>query len=295
MILSQGKCGLSKCVTVYLVAMATADLLFVITDVILSSSVRMYFRYSFVEITPVCALTLIFSFAANDVSVWFTAAFTYDRFVAICCQSMKTKYCTAKMAAVILATISVLSISRCIPWWFTVEPFYIIDNVPWHCSSKSSFHDSGAWRAFESLQIIVTPCVPCFLILLLNVLTVRYILLASRFRRRLRCGSRENHNDPEMKNRMKSITLLFSISGSFLLLWTPGVMFYIYRQIVKKYVIYDINADYITVSTTRMLQTLSCCTNTCIYAVTQRKFREELKNAAKYPFSLIGKFNKLFN
>ncbi|XP_067884286.1 probable G-protein coupled receptor 139 [Heterodontus francisci] len=293
-ILSRGRCGLSKCITVYLVGMAVSDLLVVITDPILGVIVQIYFRYSFLRITPVCSFIIFLISAATDVSVWLTVTFTFDRFVAICCEKLKTKYCSEKTAAVVVGTVSVLGLLESLPWYFTLKQRYIIDNVPMGCDYKLSFYTSPIWGAFELFDLILTPCVPLFLILLLNVLTVRRILFSSKVRRgfRRQCNA-ENHKDPEMENRRKSIILLFSISGSFILLWLTRVVFNIYRRIVDIQS-YSSTSDpvFITEKTSKMLQILSSCTNTCIYIVTQTKFRQELKKAVKYPLNLIVKLVK---
>ncbi|XP_067835139.1 probable G-protein coupled receptor 139 [Heptranchias perlo] len=294
-ILSRGKCGLSKCITRYLVGMAAADLLVVISDPILRGICAIYFPGSFLDVTPVCSLVNFLVFATTEFSVWLTVAFPFDRFVAICCEKLKTKYCTEKTAVVVLGTVSVLSCLESLPWYFLYEPAFVIDNVHWFCVYKPSFNTSPVWAAFEFFHRILTPCVPFFLILLLNVLTVRRILVSSRVRRGLRGRSNgENHKDPEMENRKKSIILLFSISGSFILLWVTHVVFYIYQRITSSYS-YSSPTDprYITERTAGILQLLSSCTNTCIYILTQTKFREELKNAVKYPLILIVKFVKL--
>ncbi|XP_067836946.1 probable G-protein coupled receptor 139, partial [Heptranchias perlo] len=290
-ILSRGKCGLSKCISHYLVGMAVADLLVVITDPILSQITSIYFTMSFLDITPVCSFIIVLSFVTTNVSVWFTVAFTFDRFVAICCEKLKTKYCTERTAAVVLGTVSVLGCLVNVPWYFTNEPLYIIDNAPWFCVSKLSFRTSPAWAAFDMFHLILTPCVPFCLILLFNVLTVRCILVSSRVRRGLRGRSNvENRSDPEMENRKKSIILLFSISGSFILLWLTYVVFFIYVRIadIRSYYSFT-DPGYISEQISKMLRLLSSCTNTCIYVLTQTKFREELKNAVKYPLNLIIK------
>ncbi|XP_067851619.1 probable G-protein coupled receptor 139, partial [Heptranchias perlo] len=290
-ILSRGKCGLSKCIRVYLVGMAVADLMVVIVDVILVRIKVIYLPLSFLDITPVCSFIKFLSYAATVVSVWLTVAFTFDRFVAICFEKLKTKYCTERTAAVVLGTVSVLGCFESLPWYFTYKPRYVIYNVPWRCVTKASFFASPKWAAFDMFHLILTPCVPFCLILLLNILTVRRILVSSRVRRGLRGRSNgENHKDPEMENRKKSIILLFSISGSFILLWMTHVAFYIYGRItdIQYYYSYS-DPRYITEQTSVMLQLLSSCTNTCIYVLTQTKFREELKNAMKYPFNLIVK------
>ncbi|XP_067878426.1 probable G-protein coupled receptor 139 [Heterodontus francisci] len=290
-ILSRGKCGLSKCITIYLVGMAVSDLLVVITDPILSWIVAIYFPYSFLRITPVCSLIQVLLSASTDVSVWLTVTFTFDRFVAICCEKLKAKYCSEKTAAVVVGTVSVLGCLESLPWYFTKEQRYIIDNVPMGCHYKLSFYTSIIWGAFELFDRILTPCVPFFLILLLNVLTVRRISFSSKVRRGFRRHSNaENRKDPEMENRKKSIILLFSISGSFILLWVTRVVYSIYLRLadIRYYSSYT-DPLFITSQTSKILQVLSSCTNTCIYIVTQTKFRQELKKAVKYPLNLISR------
>ncbi|XP_067909536.1 probable G-protein coupled receptor 139 [Heterodontus francisci] len=290
-ILTRGKCGLSKCITVYLVGMAVADLLVVITDPILIWIVPIYFPVSFLRITPVCSLVVVLLSAATVVSVWLTVTFTFDRFVAICCEKLKTKCCTEKTVGVVVGTVSVMGCLESIPWYFTQEANYIIDNVSMGCNYKLIFFTSPTWGAFELFERTITPCVPVFLILLLNVLTVRRILFSSKVRRGFRGHSNgDNHKDPEMENRRKSIILLFTISVSFILLWATRVVYNIYARIADiQYYSSDTDALFITNQTAQMLQLLSSCTNTCIYVVTQAKFRKELKKAVKYPFNLIVK------
>ncbi|XP_067837783.1 probable G-protein coupled receptor 139 [Heptranchias perlo] len=295
-ILSRGRCGLSRCITRYLVGMAVTDLLVIITAVILNRISVIHFPVLFLSTTPVCSLKIALIYAARDSSVWLTVAFTVDRFVAICCQKLKTKYCTEKTAAVVIGTVCVVSCVKNTPWYFVYEPLYIIDGVPWYCNIKLSFYSELVWTAFDWIDRILNPCAPFLLMLLLNALTVRNILVANRARRRLRAHSNgENQNDPEMESRRKSIVLLFTISGSFILLWTTYVVNFLYVRITNgNYSTGSILNDprFILQESGNMLQLLSCCTNTCIYAGTQRKFREEFKNGLTYPLNLIIKIVK---
>ncbi|XP_067825499.1 probable G-protein coupled receptor 139 [Heptranchias perlo] len=289
-ILSRGKCGLSTCTTRYLVAMAAADLLVIITEVILWRISYYYFPGSFLDITPVCSVIAVLTRAAIDCSVWFTITFSIDRFVSICCQKLKTKYCTEETAAVILATTCILLCLKDVPFYFTYKPAEIIDNVPWDCYTKPSYYTEPVWIGFDWFNTILTPLLPFALILLLNSLTVRYILVASRVRKRLR-GQRkgENRSDPEMESRRKSVILLFTISGSFVLLWLLYVAIFLFYNIVEKDPTDDNHFLYVIEQVGLMLQNLSSCTNTFIYGVTQPKFREQFKSTAKYPVTLIIK------
>ncbi|XP_067856982.1 probable G-protein coupled receptor 139 [Heptranchias perlo] len=292
-ILSRGKCALSKCVTRYLVSMAAADLLVVIIDLILRQIPIIYrSQFTFLDHFPVCNIHAVLLYAVTDCSVWFTVTFTFDRFVAICCQKLKTNYCTRKTADVVLGTVSVLSCLKNIFWYFMFEGQYLLSNNPWFCFDVTGVSTSPVWAVIELLHYILTPCVPFILILLLNVLTVRHILVASRARRRLR-GHRsgDSPRDPEMESRRKSMILLFVISGNFIVLWVVFMLYSINRRLLyldsSSVILHPLIQEL-----GFMLQLLSCCTNTCIYAVTQAKFREQLKNVVKHPFTLIVKFIK---
>uniref|UniRef100_UPI00398ECDF4 probable G-protein coupled receptor 139 n=1 Tax=Pristiophorus japonicus TaxID=55135 RepID=UPI00398ECDF4 len=289
-ILSRGKCGLSKCITHYLVSMAAADLMVLIFDVILYEINDAYFPYSFLNYTPICSLNIALLYVSIDCSVWLTVAFTFDRFVAICYQTLRTKYYTEKTAAVVIAVVCSLSILENVPIYFIFEPREIIDNLPWSCYVKSSFYTLPIWLVFLWLETILTPFAPFVLIVLLNALTIRHIVLANRVRSGLRGNNNdENQTDTEMENRRKSIILLFAISGNFILLWMVNLIVFICVQFTDTQFLEANYNDFFTIAEQSgyMLRCLSACTNTFIYAVSQSKFREEMKNMIMRPLALI--------
>ncbi|XP_067913714.1 probable G-protein coupled receptor 139 [Heterodontus francisci] len=289
-ILSRGKCGLSKCVTRYLVAMSAADLLVIILDLILRHIPIIYLEeFRFLTSIPICNIHAVLLYAATDCSVWFTVTFTFDRFVAICCQKLKSKYCTEKTSAVVVGTVTVLSCLKNIFWYFMLRGRYLLENSPWLCNITQDVMQSRAWGAIEFLHNILNPGLPFVVILLLNALTVRHILVSSRVRRRLRAhSSGESRRDAEMETRRKSIILLLVISGNFILLWALFMLGAIYNRMT--WLGYrSVYLPEFLMQLGFMLQLLSCCTNTAIYAVTQTQFRQHLKNVLKYPFTTIVK------
>ncbi|XP_048449379.1 probable G-protein coupled receptor 139, partial [Rhincodon typus] len=268
--------------------MAVADLLVIILDLILRHIPIVYQeQFYFLVFIPVCNVHAVLLYAATDCSVWFTVTFTFDRFVAICCQKLKSKYCSEKTAAVVLGTVTVLSCLKNIFWYFMLTARYWLQNSPWFCDATIDVYVSRVWVTIEFLHHILTPTLPFLLILLLNVFTVRHILVTSRARRRLRAHTNgDGQCDTEMRNRKKSIILLFVISANFILLWSMLMVYSIWNRMW--YLGYDsVYLDYFVLELGFMLQLLSCCTNTAIYAVTQTKFRQQLKNVLKYPFTQI--------
>ncbi|XP_048408919.2 probable G-protein coupled receptor 139 [Stegostoma tigrinum] len=289
-ILSREKCGLSRCVSHYLVAMAITDLLVIIFDLILRHIPFVYLEEQhFLEGIHVCNIHAVLLYAATDCSVWFTVAFTFDRFAAICCPNLRSKYCNVKTTAVVLATVTGLSCLKNIFWYFLFTDQYYDSSRPWFCRVKRNVRFSPVWGAIEFCHYILTPGVAFILILLLNVLTVRHIAVTSRSRRRLHQQSnRKSAKDPEMKSRKNSIILLFLISGNFILLWSVSMVYSInWRMNFLGYE--SVYLPLFVMELGYMFQMLSCCTNTVIYVITHPMFREHLKNFVHYPFTPIVK------
>ncbi|XP_059497976.1 probable G-protein coupled receptor 139 [Stegostoma tigrinum] len=260
LILSRGKCDLSKCVTLYLVAMAVADLLVIIFDLIFRHIPIVYRdEFHFLFSIPMCNIHAVVLYAATDCSVWFTVSFTFDRLIAICCQKLKSKYCTERTAAMALGTVTALSCMKNISWYFMLMGNYYQINLPWFCLLRKNVLKSVLWVTIEFLHHILTPCCPFILILLFNAITVKNILLTSRARRRLHAS--RSGRDPEMENRRKSINLLFILSANFIILWSTLMVFSIwYRMFSLGY--YSVSLLPFVLELGFMLQLRSCCTNT---------------------------------
>ncbi|XP_043539096.1 probable G-protein coupled receptor 139 [Chiloscyllium plagiosum] len=290
-ILVRGKCGLSKCITVYMLAMAIADLLVIIINVLVYSILTYHFPLSLLSHTHICKFIFYLGCVILNLSVWFTVAFTFDRFVIICCPKFKTMYCTVRIPVTIISVICVLMWIKEFPIFFAYEHEYIVNNVKWNCQSSVEFFSSVAGVVYIWFFSICLVWLPFILIAFFNALTVRHVLVTSKARRALRAHTTDNHYDPEMKNRVKSIVFLFAISGSFILLWLTTVINLVMTRITNpNYYRGDFgNPIYIIVETGAMLRYLSSCSNTCIYAVTQRKFREELLDILKSPCAFIAK------
>ncbi|XP_059805690.1 probable G-protein coupled receptor 139 [Hypanus sabinus] len=295
-VLSRRKCGLSKGITRYLMAMAEVDLLVVILDLVLRQIPIVYWKaFHFLRNIPVCNVHAVLLYAANDCSVWFTVMFTFDRFVAIRCQNLKAKYCTERTAAVVLGTVAALSCLKNIFWYYMFSGAYRMSNTPWFCLMRFAAVFSVTWTVVEYGSYLLTPVIPFVVILLLNALTIRHVLVASRARRRLRSrNSEDSSKDPEMVNRRKSIILLLVVSANFIVLWmlyvvcTVWIRFsYTSRTALNTVMARITSPPMCMLELGYMLQMLSCCTNTALYALTQRKFREQMWEVVKFPFTLI--------
>ncbi|XP_038644217.1 probable G-protein coupled receptor 139 [Scyliorhinus canicula] len=287
LVLLRGKCGLSSCSTRYLLAMASGDLMFIIIEIGLRQLRVYYYPQSFLILTPVCSVIRALREAAVDLSVWFTVMFTFDRFVAICSLKLKATYCTNKTAVTVLATTTILFCLKNVPVYFKFKHGKIIDKVPWGCSLKKDYFTDIRWRSFAVLSMALTPMIPIALILILNALIFRRILMVNRARSSFK-GQKNGDkvSDPEIESRKTTVILLFSISTSFIIMWSSHVLQLL--KVLKP--LLDFRQYQTFKSVAQMLRNLSCCANTFIYVVTQPKFREELKRMLKYPFTTIASY-----
>ncbi|XP_078264965.1 putative G-protein coupled receptor 139 [Rhinoraja longicauda] len=285
-ILCRGSCGLAGCTVRYLVSMAGADLLVIIFCVVLNHLGSLYFPYSMLMHYHVCALKSIVNAASVDSSVWLTVAFTFDRFVAICCPRLKLRYCTERASLAAIVAVCAVSYLRNIPRYFTYEP--VRGRAPFPVCRLRNLCTKTPWAAYLWAGTVLTPMIPYVTILLLNALTVRHILVASRARKGLHgagAGAGGKRADPEMENRRRSIVLLFAISGSFVLLWMTKVVMFVMEEMLM-----DMSTLVTVTQAGTMLMYLNSCSNTCIYALTQAKFREQVKLTITYPFHWLLAF-----
>ncbi|XP_051896870.1 probable G-protein coupled receptor 139 [Pristis pectinata] len=286
-ILSRGNCGLSKCIGAYMMIMAVSDLSVIIINVVLSEILIGRLPGTFLHHKNFLIAIVYLMGVSLKLSQWYTVAFTVDRYVAMCCQKFKTKYCRVKTVRILAALILIMISLENIPYLFVFQPLRIIGNISWGVEFRLEAFNSPAFVAFTRLKSF--PDLFCVFgsIFLFNGLTVRHILVSSKSRRGFRSQRSERRRDTEMESRRKSTILLFSVSCSFLLLWLPATV----THFIAGHTMHS-NRDYsspahIPALTGALLAHLSSCTNTYIYAVTQTKFREELKVLLMSPWTLI--------
>ncbi|XP_062905770.1 probable G-protein coupled receptor 139 [Mobula hypostoma] len=290
-ILYQEKFGLSRGITRYMMAMVISALLVITWHVLLREIFIYYHPNSFLSLRTVCPFNIYLRIVTLDYSVWLTVSFTFDRFVSICCPKLRLRYCTDRTAVVVIVSLCALSLLKYVPFHFMYEPRYIMDNVNWGCQPKAAYFTSNLWAVFSWMCSISFSFLPFVLILLLNGLTVKNIVAANRVRRHLK-GLKVK--DIEGGNRRKSVVLLFTVSGTYILLWTTETVTFICTRITVNFLGGDLTSpSYIANEVGVLLMLLNSCVNTCIYALTQRKFRQEVKNTLKHLAQFIYKCKKL--
>ncbi|GCC18780.1 hypothetical protein chiPu_0021714 [Chiloscyllium punctatum] len=270
--------------------MSTADLLVLIFYVVLYRILLPRFYHVFYFYTFGCRLISILIAAVIDCSVWLTVSFSFDRFIIICFQQFRRTYCSLKCATLIIAVIYLLTYCRNLPYYFAILTHHVHNNIQFGCKTNPNIDTSPEW-----LHTILTPLVPYVCVVLLNLLTIRQVLVASQIRRGFR-GSGGEAGDPEMQSRRRALMLLFAASANFIILWITTVGLFLFSRMTYTYFYRDFNDPFAIVNEiSRMLRVLNCSTSTCMDALTQARFREELRKAMKYCANMINQFVTVAN
>ncbi|XP_072115613.1 probable G-protein coupled receptor 139 [Mobula birostris] len=275
-ILYRGKCGLTGGMTRYMMAMTISDLFVLILHVLLQKIYTCYHPHSFLTRSTVCPSDIYLRIVTLDYSVWLTVSFTFDRFVSISCPKLRLRYCTERTAVVVVVLLCVLSCLKYIPFHFMYEPRYVMDNVNYGCQPIVAYFTYIWWVVYSWICSSSLSLIPFVLIVVLNGLTVRNIVVFSRVRRRLKG---HDGNDSEMESRRKSIILLFTVSGTYILMWTTQTVTFICTRVTVNFSDKDLTSpSFIANEVGVLLMLFSSCANTWIYGMTQSKFRQEVKN-----------------
>ncbi|XP_072892049.1 probable G-protein coupled receptor 139 [Hemitrygon akajei] len=272
----RGKCGLSRGMTRYMMAMTISDLFVLIFHVLLQKIYIYYHPHSFLTLSTVCPSNVYLRIVTLDYSVWLTVSFTFDRFVSISCPKLRLRYCTDRTAAVIVVSLCVLSCLKYIPFHFMYEPHYVVEKVNYGCQPIFDYFTFIWWVVFSWICSTSVSLIPFVLIVVLNGLTIRNIIASTRVRRRLKG---HDGNDCEMESRRKSIILLFTVSGTYILMWTTETITFICTRVTVNFLDENLTSpSFIANEVGVLLMLFSSCVNTWIYGMTQRKFRQEVKN-----------------
>ncbi|XP_053314647.1 probable G-protein coupled receptor 139 [Spea bombifrons] len=295
LVLWKGNLDMSKSIVYYLVSLAAANFLLILVVTVFRD-----IFYFYVDITlwwpePSCGVSNWIYFTSVYALIWLTVAFTFDRYVIVCCMKLKLRYCKPSVTRWIIVSIYVGAFLVAMPTFWMYVPVRTTqpDGTIFHiCSLHRNLSTIPFLSAYDHIQTTVWIVFPLVSLVLTNGLTVWHINITTKRRQGLKGGSAgKEANDPEVARRKKSVTLLAMISISFLVHWLPKM----FVKVLERFTYPPVNRYdfYHPVNMARMLSNmlivLSSFSNMCVYSLTVTKFREELFCGVKYMLSVIWK------
>ncbi|XP_069092602.1 probable G-protein coupled receptor 139 [Pleurodeles waltl] len=291
----KGKLDLSKSIIFYLVALAVANFLLILVVTVFRDIFYFYVNISLWWPRPSCGVSNWIYFTCVYSLTWLTVAFTFDRYVIVCCSKLKLVYCTAKTTQRVILCVYTGAFLMAMPTFFiyvpvpTVGPNGTSKDI---CTIRKDLNKIPILSVYDHFQTTVWIVIPLVSLMLTNGLTVWNIVITTRVRQGLKSAvATKRQDDPEMARRRRSIMLLALITISFLGHWLPKMIIKVVERLtyppVNRYNFYH------PVNVVRMLANmlivLSSFSNMCIYALTIEKFRKELIRGAKSVISAVCK------
>ncbi|XP_068089262.1 probable G-protein coupled receptor 139 [Hyperolius riggenbachi] len=291
-VLWRGSLDMSKSTVYYLVSLAVANFLLILVVTIFRDIFYFYVDILYWPVSS-CGVSNWIYFTCVYSLIWLTVAFSFDRYVIVCCMRFKLLYCTPSVTRCVIIAVYISAFFVAMPTFWMYVPNRTIqpDGTIFHiCSLHRNLSSIPFLSVYDHIQTTVWIVFPLVSLTLTNALTVWHINITTRVRKGLKTVSGgKQSEDPELVRRKKSVTLLALISISFLAHWLPKMVV----KVVERFTYPPVNRYdfYHPVNMVRMicnmLIVLSSFSNMCIYSLAITKFRQELFRGAKVVLILL--------
>ena len=208
-------------------------------------------RYLFIRVFPAHVTCLL-------IQIYLTAAIAIDRFILICCwrRFSYRQWRTPKRIICIILSITIFSITYCLPFWF--EHVIVEDDIV-----LSSFGSQPLFRLLmrQYLYFIFIFLIPmsCIIICTLSIVRTLYSLPSNKARTR-------RYSFPGRRKSRKVNTLLLSIMAIFLLTQLPYLIYNVIYALQGPTLMENIRArQYLVIN--NLLSTINASTTFILYAL----------------------------
>ncbi|KAM9316318.1 putative G-protein coupled receptor 139 [Gastrophryne carolinensis] len=292
-VLWKGNLDMSKSIIYYLVSLALTNFLLMLVVTVFRDI--FYFYVDIVLYWPAqsCGVSNWIYFTCVYSLTWLTVAFSFDRYIIVCCMRLRHRYCKPSVTRWVIAGVYISAFLVAMPtfWMYVPNRTTQPDGTIFHiCSLHKNLSSIPFLSAYDHIQTTVWIVFPLVSLVLTNSLMVWQIHITTRIRQGLKItGVEKPTDDPEVVRRKKSVTLLAIISLSYLGHWLPKMVV----KILERFTYPPVNRYnfYHPVNVVRMICNMlivfSSFSNMCIYSLTITKFREELFSGAKYILAFL--------
>ena len=213
-------------------------------------------------------------FTATLCSIWFILSMTFDRFYSIIKPHKAAAFNTVKRAKITILCIVMFSLL------FNIPNFFIYSHRMWLClpfgnviAMAKSYFQFNYWMSL-SLQFLL----PFFLLLIMNSFIIR--TLQKRMIKKISLKADQDDNQNKSKNpERQGYVILFLVTFSFLILTTPGYLFFIINLLGNFTTSPKVFAGYYFYSNiAQKLHVTNYGINFFFYVISGRKFRLDLWN-----------------
>ncbi|KAK3095105.1 hypothetical protein FSP39_010378 [Pinctada imbricata] len=172
----------------------------------------------------ICQLIIFLTYFCGFLSVWFVVALTTENFVRICHPFSVNKYCTTKIAKIVIFAFVVIALAL---YNFPLWTNKVVNNNGTMVCSRIPKYDV-VQQALNYTDTLLTLVIPISIIICLMVTITVNVIQTYHRQRRLKGNRRDNKS----KNPQGQVTkMLFSVSLIFIVLNLPSHAIRVYSTV----------------------------------------------------------------
>ncbi|XP_070575991.1 thyrotropin-releasing hormone receptor-like [Ptychodera flava] len=266
----------------YLVAIAIADLIFLISIGLLRELMTIFVPYGHWSHGPLCRYNAVISSAAHSAVIWLVVAFAVERHIAVCHPLRKRYLSTIQRTRIIISLIYISCTILAVPKFFDLKYIrvtYTTNNNNTTVTKSYdiciySDHGGEIFRIATEWGTTLLIFVPYITIITLNALVIRALRRRNNFLRSL-----SSRVGIKVKRRQHTITMvLLTVSFSFILSWGPTLCIKFYSCIQSMGV--EIKSAPLAIGvlqlTSQVCENFNCAINFILYCILSSRYRNSL-------------------
>ena len=225
-----------------------------------------------------CRVANLFNFTSFLCSTLLILSMTFDRLYSILMPHKAASFNTvkrAKITVVIITTISIL---------YNLPHLYLTSYVGWECIPYGNAKEYSFGEIYYWLSIVVQFALPFICLLTMNSVIIhkirnRFVLIKRPLRDSSNSDSSQGENSQAKHSEMQVFVILLLVTFAFLILATPGYLFFLFVRVIDFFKTPKLLAGYfLFYHVAHKMYISNHAINFFLYVISGKKFRSDLRN-----------------
>ena len=218
-----------------------------------------------------CLVMNLLNFAGVLCSTLLILSMTSDRLYSIVMPHKAASFNTVERAKVIVVIITTFSIL------YNLPHLYLTSHVGWECIPYGNAHKYPLAELYYWLSLVVQFVLPFISLLTMNSIIIHK--LRNRFKKKSLRDSNQGENSSNKNSELQVFIMLLLVTFAFLVLSSPGYIFFLFVMIVDFSKTPSLFATYyLFYHVAHKMHISNHGINFFLYVISGKKFRTDLRN-----------------
>ena len=225
-----------------------------------------------------CRVANLFNFTSFLCSTLLILSMTFDRLYSILMPHKAASFNTVKRAKITVVFITTISIL------YNLPHLYLTSYVGWECIPYGNAKEYSFGEIYYWLSLVVQFALPFVCLLTMNSVIIhkirnRFVLIKRPLRDSSNSDSSQEENSLTKHSEMQVFVILLLVTFAFLILATPGYLFFLFVRVIDFFETPKLLAGYfLFYHVAHKMYISNHGINFFLYVISGRKFRSDLRN-----------------